>query len=75
MKGTRKFKTSKELADFIGCTEGCITRWLNTGLPHKITGRSYEYDLSEVLHYLTGKSTRHKRWVLALQERLSDEGK
>lgn len=69
-----KIKTASALARYLNCSNACITRWLDRGLPHEVDEKiQYVFDLEEVLKWLWGRSRRHRSWVKNVQKRLAEE--
>lgn len=61
-----KFKSSSELARYLGVSRAVISLWVKRGLPHQVQGLNYTFELEPVLRWLVNQSPRHKRLVESL---------
>lgn len=70
-----KFYSSKDLAKYLEVSESCVARWVSQGMPSEIgEGLRYNYELEEVLKWLSFRSVRHRRYVESLLARLENKG-
>lgn len=65
-----KFRTIKELADFLNITKSTVSRWVsNDDMPHDLIGMTYQFELDDVLKWLKEQGGRKQRMAEAIERR------
>jgi excisionase family DNA binding protein len=57
------YGTTKELSDALGVSMPTVFRWVNKGMPRRMEGLQYRFDLDDVLDWLETQTERHQEFV------------
>jgi phage terminase Nu1 subunit (DNA packaging protein) len=62
-----------ELSKVLGVSQPSISHWIDIGMPYRMEGMAYVFELEKVFSWLCEYSPRHKRWIEKYIEERKDQ--